>query len=110
MLSLTSFLYVDVVAAMILAAWAAVRFPGVRPRSIVGALLLLLLVMAAAQVVPAFIPLLMQMTGGFYVVLIGCVLPVFSLMFLAAGWLLLAILDSHRGPRGGHRVPLHSRG
>ena len=81
-----------------------------QPLSLTTGLASLLIVMAAAQVVPAFIPLLMQMTGGFYVVLIGCVLPVFSLMFLAAGWLLLAILDSHRGPRGGHRVPLHSRG
>jgi hypothetical protein len=53
---------------------------------------------------PPLIPILMRLQNGTYVVLIGCVLPIFFCLFLTTGWFLLSILGVHDGPRGGHRV------
>ncbi len=99
-LTLTGLLYADVAGSAALAAWVIVRFPRHRPASVGRAMLLLLGALVCAQIVPSFIPALMRLADGYYIVLLGCVLPVFFSLFLTSGWLLLAILAGS-GSRGG---------
>jgi len=101
--SLTALLYADVAGSGLLAAWMIVRFPRHRPTSILRAMLLLVCALLCAQIVPPFIPALMRVSEGYYLVLVGCVLPVFFSMFLTSGWLLLAILSSGGSAGGGIR-------
>jgi hypothetical protein len=105
-ISLTALLYLDVAGAGVLAAWTVARLPRLRPKTITTSLGCVAASMLVAQVAPPFIPHLMALTDGMYVVLLGCVLPIFFLLFLTSGWLLLAILERRGGTGGGHRVSL----
>ena len=106
MISLTALLYADVFGAVTLAGWTIGRFPRQRPTSVVTALAIAVAAMLVAQVSLRFIPVLMGLKEGLYVVLIGCVLPIFFCLFLTTGWLLLAILGLHDEPSGGDGVRL----
>ena len=103
-------LYVDVCAAALLAAWAVVRLAAHRPKSLTSALGLVAAALVVAQCTLQFIPRLMTVGGGQYIVQFACVLPIFFSLFATMGWLLYAILDRFDDSNDGERrKPVPSR-
>lgn len=84
-------------AAAILAAWTMLRFPDVRPRSLIGASA----AFVGGQLTPSLGLLLLPLAlrDGVEVALTAVILPCFFIAWLTLGWLLRAIVDSIRAPR-----------
>lgn len=89
-------------AAGILAAWVMARFPSVRPRSLINAFALFV----AGQLTPLLGLLILPVVlgVGMQLALLTVILPSFFVPALTLGWLLWAIVDSVRAPRGVRRT------
>jgi hypothetical protein len=98
---LSVYLYVELVAAGALALWVLARFPHAGPRSMAGALGILIVALAGGSVAPTAIAAVVRLPYGIYAALLGCVLPVLFAMLLATGWLLRSLLAALGGSSGG---------
>lgn len=103
-MTISGFLWVDLVTAAVLVAWVIVRYPNLGPRSITWAVVCVLLGATAPKIALAALPLVLRLPHGLQIALLGVVLPVFFVMFLTMGWLIRACAGALGGPRGGHRV------
>jgi hypothetical protein len=103
--TVSEFLYVELIAAVVLAAWLLVRYPHFGPRSIGWALLACLGGLAAPKIGLTVLPLVLRLPLGPQLALFAVVLPVFTVMFLTVGWLMRAFGSAlGGGPRGGHPI------
>lgn len=94
------------------AVWTHVRFPRVRPRSIMGAALRVAVSFGAFALLPWVLGFLLHMTTpaqARYVVL-ALLIPALTGVFLTWVWLLARILQDLSGgnPRGGHPASTES--
>lgn len=89
--------------------WVAIRHPGFRPMSVIGALFAFGVSQLVAQLGLLLIPPMVRLPHGDRLVLVVVVLPVFFAMLLTSLWLLRAVADAVGGPRDGHRVRWSSR-
>jgi hypothetical protein len=106
------FLYVELVAAAVLALWVVARYPGFGPKSVRSALAALCVAFVVMQLSSYGVTPLLGLPHGAYLTLFGCVLPSFFAGFLAAAWLLRVLagaLGGSGGGGGGHRVPAPAR-
>lgn len=109
MISVPTFLLLELLGAALLALWFVARFPGVGPRSLRSSAVVSGLALLALQGAPPAIPLLLQLPHGAYATLLGFVLPVFFAAFLAVAWLMRA-LASALGGSGGGGLPVSDSG
>jgi hypothetical protein len=104
-----AFLWLELLAAGVLAGWTLVRFPHLGPRSVTWSLV----AFVGGQCLPGFGLALLQpvlrLPDGVVVGLVGIVLTTLYVMLLTAAWLMRAIASSIGGPRGGHRVRASAR-
>jgi hypothetical protein len=104
-ITLATFLNIEMLAAATLALWAVVRFPAVGPRSLPGAVGSLVAALALSYVAPVAIPVLVQLPYGLHLALLFVTLPMLFAMFLCGGWLVRALIAAVGGSGGGgHRV------
>lgn len=97
-----SFLWFDVVATAALAIWVVARFPSLGPKSIRAAVLCFLVAQVVPNVGLALVPVVVRLPYGQLLVLAGITSTVLLAVFLAAVWLLRALMHAVGGPRGGH--------
>lgn len=111
MISIYSFLSVELVGAAVLALWVIARFPRLGPRSLRPALLLLGAGLVALRLISVSASLISALPHGQYAALFGCVLPSYFAAFLAAGWVMRLLAGALGGSGGGsgHRAPVPSR-
>jgi hypothetical protein len=100
-ISLSVYLYVELLAAGALALWVMARFPRFGPRSMAGSLGVLIVVLAAGTVVQTAIAAVVRLPDGVYLALLAFILPVLFSMLLAAGWLLRSQVAALGGSSGG---------
>jgi hypothetical protein len=93
------FLWLELVAALMLAAWVMVRYPNFGPRSIGWAIVCALAGATVPRIGLTVLPLVLRLPNGVELALLGVVLPVFAVMFLATGWLMRALARSLGGGR-----------
>ena len=93
-MSMATLVWVCLLAAAVLAAWAIVRFPDIRPRSVSSAILLLVVGQIAPNVGLLLLPTTVRLSHGAPVAFAAVVLPACFVLWLTAGWLLLAVGDS----------------
>lgn len=106
-ISLSTFLNTEVCAAVVLALWALVRFPSLGPRSLPGALGVLVATLGVSHVVPSAVGVVLRLPQGLYLVLLCVTLPMLFVLFLAGGWFVRALLALRGGSGGpGHQIPL----
>src|SRR4051812_32520213 len=107
MISVTSFLCGELVAAAVLALWVVARFPRLGPKSLQAAVGALLVGLALVQFLPFGVDLMLQLPHGAYAALFGCALPCFFGAFLAAAWMMRLLAGGFGGSNGdrGHYVP-----
>lgn len=104
---LSGFMYIDLGAAGLLAAWFITVCPWKGPRSLTGAIGPVLIALAIGELAPLVILALRGVPYAMYIVLLGFVLPLFFSFFVTTGWLLrslLAAIGGRGGGGGGHRV------
>ena len=99
-----SFLWFDIVATAALAIWVVARFPGFGPKSVRAAAVCFLVAQLVPNIGLAFVPLVIRLPYGQFLVLAGITSTVLFALFLAAAWLLRALMHPVGGPRGGHPV------
>ncbi|HWJ32913.1 MAG TPA: hypothetical protein VNR59_11280 [Gaiellaceae bacterium] len=112
MISATTFLVTELVAAAVLAMWVVVRFPKLGPKTLRSAVIVLAGGFALMQLLPFGLDLTVRLPHGAYAALFGCALPCFFGVFLAAGWTMRLLADAFGGSNGGggHRVPASAHG
>jgi hypothetical protein len=112
MISVTAFLYGELVAAAVLALWVTARFPKVGPKSLRSAVVFLGLGLGLMQFLPSGVDLMLRLPHGPYAALFGCALPCLFGAFLAAAWMMRLLAGGFGGSSGdrGHHVPAPARG
>jgi cobalamin synthase len=112
MISVTSFLCGELVAAAVLALWVVARYPKLGPKSLRSAVAVLAVGLGLVQFLPFGIDLVLRLPNGGYAAIFGCALPAFFGAFLAAAWMLRLLAGRFGGSNGdrGHRVPAPARG
>jgi hypothetical protein len=104
-ITLATFLDIEMLAAATLALWAVVRFPAAGPRSLVGSVASMIAALALSHVAPAAIPVVTQLPFGLHLVLLLVTLPMLFALFLSGGWFVRALIAARGGSGGGgHRV------
>jgi hypothetical protein len=106
-MSLTAYLYVEMVGAGLLAAWFFAVSPWKGPKSLTSAIGPVLIALAAGHLAPLVIVAVRGVPYEMYVVALGFVLPLFFSLFVTTGWLLrslVAAVGGRGGGGGGHRV------
>ena len=106
------FLRAELVAAALVALWVVARFPAFGPKSMRPAALFAGFSLVLLQTMSLVVAFVAHGPHGVYVVLFGCVFPVFFVAFLAAAWLIrvfATLLRGSGGGGGGHRVPVSAR-
>jgi hypothetical protein len=101
MISLTVFLYTEMIAAAVLALWVATRWPQLGPRSIVAAIVAVLIALFVGNFVSIAVGVAVQLPYGTYAALLGCILPGFFSIFLAGAWLVRSVLATIGDGSGG---------
>ncbi len=111
MIPTSMFLSVELVGAALLALWVVARYPGLGPKSLRSALVVVLAGFGVLHLSIVGQAPLMSLPHGAYVFLFGSVLPGFFTAFLATAWLMrvLAGAMGGSGGGGGHRVSLPTR-
>ena len=112
MISVSTFLTGELVAAAVLALWVVARYPKLGPKSFRPALFALAIGFALIQFLPFGVDLMVQLPYGAYAALFGWALPSLFGAFLSAAWLmrlLAGALGGSGGGGGGHRVPARAR-
>jgi hypothetical protein len=105
--SLTAYLYIEMIGAGLLAAWFLAVSPWKGPTSITTAIGPVLIAFAVGHLAPLVIVAVRGIPFGMYVVLLGFVLPLFFSFFVTTGWLLrsfVAAMAGRGGGGGGHTV------
>jgi hypothetical protein len=92
----------------VVAVWAYVNYPGLRPRSLIVAIVHVVVSFAGFALLPVLLsvvlPVLPKRASQPYVVLL-LLIPALTYLFLSWVWLIGRILQElFRGPRGGHPV------
>jgi hypothetical protein len=98
---LTVYLYFELISAAALALWVIVRWPRLGPRSIFAAVAVVLVALVVGNFASTGVAVAVRLPGGIYAALLGLVLPVFLLIFLASGWLIRSLLAATGGGSGG---------
>jgi hypothetical protein len=98
---LSIYLYMEMIAAAVLALWVVTRWPQLGPKSIVAALGALLVALVLGSFASTAVTAAITLPYGIYAALLGCILPTFFLIFLAGAWLLRSLVDAIGGGSGG---------
>jgi len=101
MIPLTVYLYMELISAAALALWVITRWPRLGPKSIVAAAAAVVVALAVGNFASAGVAAAVTLPFGIYAALLGCILPVFFLIFLATGWLVRSLLGAASGGSGG---------
>lgn len=111
MISISTFLTVELVAAAVLALWVIVRFPQLGPTSLRLAVGLVCGALAALRLVSFAVGLVSALPHGAYAALFSLILPSLFAVFLVAGWFMRLLTSALGGSGGGtgHRAPARSR-
>jgi hypothetical protein len=99
--TLSTFLRVELVAAATVALWVAVRFPSFGPKSLRSAVLFVGAACAALQLLALIVAPVARVPHGVYLALFGCIFPIFFGAFLTAAWMLRLFAASLGGAGGG---------
>jgi hypothetical protein len=112
MISVTAFLYGELLAAAVLALWVTARFPNLGPKSLRSAIAFLAVGLGLVQFLPSGVDLMLRLTHGAFAALFGCALPCLFGAFLSAAWMMRLLASGFGGSNGdrGHRVPAPARG
>lgn len=108
MITVSTFLAAELVAAAVLALWVAARFPAFGPKSLQPAVLFLGVACVALPCMSLVVAPLSRVPHGVYLALFGCVLPVFFGAFLAAAWLIRVLAAKLGGTGGGPGRPVRA--
>ena len=96
----------------VVAVWAYVRYPKVRPASLARAAVHVVVSFVAFTLLPTVLSFLLPLTQTHVVrvsVALMLLLPLLTYVLLSWVWLISRILQELlRGPRGGHPVPTKS--
>jgi hypothetical protein len=98
----SAFLYLELFAALALAAWVIIRHPTAGPRSLPSAVASMLGAMLVIDLFPSVALHLLASPGRLLPLLCLAILPPFAL-FLTTAWVIRALL-AQAGPRGGEPV------
>lgn len=92
----------------LVAVWAYVRYPRLRPRSLVAAAVHVAVSLVGFALVPAMLGLLLPLTGSDssrLFVVVALIIPTLTYVLLSWVWLIARIVELLGGtPRGGHPV------
>src|SRR5436305_13109064 len=100
-ISLTLFLHLELVSAAALALWVIARWPRLGPKSVVAAVAVVFVALVLGNFASTGVAAAVTFPGGVYAALLGFVLPVFFLIFLASGWLIRTLVGALSGGSGG---------
>ena len=104
-----TFVWADLAASVLLAAWVLVRRPDLGPRSLRGVAIVFVLGQVVAQIAVALVAPVEQLRHGVQLALVVVVLPALFAMVLSSLWVVRALADAIVDPRGGHPVGGSSR-
>ena len=101
MISLSAFLYIEMIAAGVLASWFLAVCPRKGPKSLTSAIGPVIIAFAVGRLTPGFIAAVKGLPYGMYLVLFGFLLPLFFSFFVTTGWLLRSLLAAIGGKGSG---------
>jgi hypothetical protein len=101
MIPLSVYLYLEMIAAAVLALWVVTRWPQLGPKSIVAAIAGVLVALVLGNFVSAAVATALELPYGIYAALLGCILPAFFSIFLAGAWLVRSLVGAMGGGSGG---------
>jgi hypothetical protein len=107
MISLSVFLYIEMMGAGLLAFWFLTVCPRKGPKSLTSAIGPVIIAVAIGRLADGVIVMVRDLPYGRYLVLFGFVLPLFFSFFVTTGWLLRSLLATVGGRGsggGGHPV------
>jgi hypothetical protein len=103
-ITVSVFLYLELFAGLMLAAWLLIRHPTIAPSSLSSALASMLAAMLLIDLFPSAISHLLTSPGRLPPLLCLSILPPFAL-FLTTAWVIRALMAQAGNPGGGEPVP-----
>jgi hypothetical protein len=107
-ITLSMFMRVELVAAALVALWAAARFPAFGPKSLWSAMLYLGVAYVALELLSLVVAPVARVPHGVYLALFGCIFPVFFGAFLTAAWMLRLFAATLGGAGRGPGQPVRA--
>jgi hypothetical protein len=107
MISLSVFLYIEMIGGGLLASWFLAVCPRKGPKSLTSAIGPVIIAVAIGRLAGGVIVTVRGLPYGMYLALFGFVLPLFFSFFVTTGWLVrsfLATVGGRGSGGGGHTV------
>ena len=100
-MSANTFVACMLVAAVLLAGWVQLRFEGMGPRSVIGAICGWAASGALFFVIPPLVAAVVNsaLPAARIVIIFGVALPIFTYFFLAGGWFMRSVMEQFGGAR-----------